>query len=175
MRWLPFAIIAILTVTLHTTVGPRLALYGVRPDWILVVVVFFALHVRSIDTVPAGWVLGLLADLQSAERFGLMSIAYGLAALIVHLLREHVFRMHPLAHFAVTLAAGVIVQGVFALYCGLITGVGGGSLSAQLGSGMLIALYSALWAPLVHAVLLAAAPWLGVDTPRFTHARLSRR
>jgi rod shape-determining protein MreD len=155
---------------LHTTVAPRLAIAGAWPDWILVTVVFFAMHGRGLDVLIAAWILGLLADIQSAERLGLLSLAYTLGGMLAYGVREHVFRSHPLAHFAVTLAAGLVVQAVLGTYYLVAPDQGGGHGF----TGLLVALYSALFAPLAHGVLLKIGPSLGLSAPRYTHAGLAR-
>ena len=73
-------LLAVLALTLQSAIAPRLAIFGVRPDWILVLVVFFALHGRRRDAVIAGWSLGMCADLMSIERVGLLALSYALAA-----------------------------------------------------------------------------------------------
>jgi hypothetical protein len=35
-------------------------------------------------------------------------------------------------------------------------------------------MYSALWAPPIHAVLLRLSPWVGIDVPRYSHSRMPR-
>ena len=54
MRWLGFAICAVMGLTLQTTVAWRFEIGGARPDWMLVLVVFFALHTRSEEGLLAG-------------------------------------------------------------------------------------------------------------------------
>jgi rod shape-determining protein MreD len=174
MKWVPFAILALAAVILHTTVAPRLAFAGVRPDWILIAVVFFAIHARNVDVVIAGWVLGLLADMQTVERFGLLSLTYAAAAAITYGTREHVFRFHPLAHFAVTLAVGAFVQAVLLGYDVFAGGAADVIWTQRLVSGGLVAAYTALWAPPMYAALFRLAPWLGLEIPRYSHVGLSR-
>ncbi len=174
MRWLTFAVMALVCITLQTTVTHAVSVAGVRPDWVLVLVVFFALHVRTLDVAIAGWVLGLLVDFQSAERFGLFSISYLLVALFVHATRENVFRTHPLSHMAMTLVAGILVQGIFWVYCLVFTGFGGSTAGSQFLDATIIVVYTACWAPLFHAGMLKLSPWLGLTIPRYTHAGLAR-
>jgi rod shape-determining protein MreD len=170
MKWFALGLAMIVCVVLQTTVSPRLAIGSVRPDFLLLLAVFLAMHVRGVDVIAAGCALGMVADLQSLERFGLLAIAYAAASAAVYLVRTHVFRSHPLAHLTMTLLAGLIVQLVILLYCIAFTGVGGGSWGGQVFGGVLIAVYSALWAPPLHAVLLRLAPWVGVDVPRYAQA-----
>ena len=73
MRWLGFAICAGLALTLQTTVAWRLEIRGARPDWMLVLAVFFVLHARTLDALIGAWLLGALMDNYSMARFGLLS------------------------------------------------------------------------------------------------------
>jgi len=171
MKWPSFAVLAAICIVLQTTIAPCFALGRVRPDWILVLAVFFAMHVRGLDVVLAGFVLGLLADMQSIERFGILGISYGCAAALVYLARDQIFRSHPLAQFAVTAVAGFVMQFFVLIFTMIFEGVGGGSWGAQIGGGMLIALYTAMWAPPAHALLLRVAAWTGIDVPRHAYAR----
>lgn len=174
MRWLTFLVLAVLVVTLQTTLAPRLRLFGVAPDWILVFVVFCGMHVKGLDAVLAGWALGLLADFHTAQRFGMMSICYALVAAVVSLTRGWVFPRHPLAHFAATLIAGVMLYVPMAVGPVAIGGAVGGWDYRLVGPALLVALYSAAWAPVVQWVLLKIGPWMGLDRPRYTHLGLGR-
>ncbi|NOX58308.1 MAG: rod shape-determining protein MreD [Planctomycetes bacterium] len=174
MRWSSFAIIAVATLTAHTTLAPRLAVGGVWPDVILIVVVFFAMHARKWDAVIAAWSLGLLADLASLERFGLLSLTYALVAISVQSSRDWMFRSHPLTHAAVTFVSALVVHVVFWVYAGFSSGSVVGQPWASVGVPVGIALYTAICAPPVHAVLLRFLRWFGLDAPRYSHARLRR-
>lgn len=174
MKWLALAVGTVACVVLHTTVGPRLAIGQVRPDLLVVFVVFIAMHVRGVDVIAAACAVGMVADLQSIERFGVLALAYAAAAGVVYALRNHVFRSHPLAHFAMTFGAECVIQLLLLVYYGLVGGVGGETWGAQVLGGLLIALYSAALAPPVHALLLRMAPWVGVDVPRYAQAGMGR-
>ncbi|MCP4589883.1 MAG: rod shape-determining protein MreD [bacterium] len=173
MRWLGFAVCAVIVLVLDTTVAPRLELRGVRPEWMLVLAVFFALHARSSDALIGAWLLGAAVDVMSVERFGLLSGSYALAALAVYAVRESVFRNNPLTHFAITFAASVIVRAVGAVYAGTVLAGTQAPLGAwQVTVGVICgAAYTAAWAPLVHHLLLRYPPLLGVLPPRRTSRR----
>ena len=51
MRWLTFAILAILVLTLQAAVAPRIELFSARPDFLLIVVVFLGLYAPSKDAI----------------------------------------------------------------------------------------------------------------------------
>lgn len=157
MRWLPFAILVVLAVALQTTVAPRLALVGAVPDWILVLVVFYALNAPTWHALPCGWAAGLLADLMSVERFGLLSLTYGCVAAGVGAVREWVFVRHPLTQFAVTLGAALAIRVAWAVYCAAL-----GQPGEPVGRLMWTCVYTALWAPLIHGGLLRISALLGL-------------
>ncbi len=154
MHWLVYIFWMILTVTLQCTVAPHLAWWGHRPDWVLVLVVFYALRAEPMHAFIVGWTVGAFADLMTVERFGLLSLSYALAACLVCSVREHLFTRHPLTHFSVTLAAALILQIAWAGFRG-IWGHPGESLAGM----FLSASYTAMWAPplywLIHKALQA--------------------
>lgn len=174
MRWISFIVVALLAIVLQTTLAWRFRIGGIAPDWILVFVVFFALHVKGLDALIAGWVLGLLAGLESLERFGMLALGYGLVAGGVYLVRDYMFRRHVMTHFLVTLASGVLLYGLTLASALTFSSLNQGVWGRQFLAGMLVALYSAIWAPIVHKLLLALGPYLGLELPRYSHARFSR-
>ena len=171
MRWLTIAIMAMIVVTVQTTIAPRLAVWGAWPDLVLIIAVFLGLHVRNLDGVAAAFVLGLLADLQSCERLGMLALIYGLIAWGVFLCSDWFFRRHALTHVAMTFVAGLLAHGTLLLYYSAVTGAAGGNGGRML---LMISLYSAVCAPPIHALGLRLAPWLGLETPKYTHARFAR-
>ena len=174
MRWFSFAIVAVFCLTIHTTLAQRLSILGASPDVILITVVFFAMHGRKWDAVVAGWSLGLLADLASMERFGLLSLSYALVALCVQSSRDWMFRYHPLTHFSVTFVSGIFIHGIFWFYAMMMHASANSMAWSSMGGPVGIALYSAICAPPIHALLLRLVRWLGLDAPRYSHARLQR-
>jgi len=166
---LTFILLAVLTVSLQATVAGRTSWAGARPDWVLVLVVFYALHARADDAMPAGWVAGALADLMTIERFGLLAVCYGLAAIVVCALRDWVFTRHPLTQFSATLVCALLVQVLWLAYR-LVIGLPAGPAAAVFGS----CLYTALWAPPVHWVLLKMPRLLGIHASQYAYARTPR-
>lgn len=174
MQWLAFLITAVLTVTVQTTLAPALTLGGVRPDFVLIAVIFFALHGRGLDAVIAGWALGFAADLQSVQRFGLMALCYALVAYGVYSIRPYLFRRHPLAQFLVTFVSGILVYALLITITRVEASMWGGSPRAGWGLAFWVSLYSAVFAPFVQRLLLSCSSVLGLETPRYTHVRVLR-
>lgn len=171
MRWLTFVICAVAVVTLQVTIAPRVEYLGARPDWILVLAVFFALNGRSVDVLIGAWVLGATADLFTVERFGLLALSYALAALLVYGVREYLFREHPLTQFSVTFAACLAIHIGLVIYRFGVFGLSSGSLGVLAREPLLASLYTGLSALPVHFVLLRLHGLLGVMPARIRRRR----
>lgn len=170
MRWLSFILFVGLMLTLQSVGSPGVALLGVRPDWLLVIVVFFALHAPPRDALLSAWVLGMSADLLSIERLGLIAFSYTCVAAVLVTFREFLFCRRWLTQIIVTLAAGVFVQGVWVVYRHAMYDVSE-SIVVDLAVGLIpAALYTAVWAPLAHKLLLPCSSILGLPRPRYTYA-----
>lgn len=166
MRWLGFAICAVIGLTLQTTVAPRLEIGDLRPNWLLCLAVFFVLHARTMDALIGAWVLGAAADVMSIERFGLLSGSYAVCTMLIYSVRAYVFRDNPLTHFAATFVAAIGV-GLLETAYRLVLGRGAlGGFTGALGGIVLGAAYTAAWAPPLHYVLLKIPDVLGILRPQ---------
>jgi rod shape-determining protein MreD len=170
MKWWLFMVLAVGALTLQGALAPRLDIGPVRPDWLLVCVIFFALHGRRRDAVIAAWLLGFCADLMTLERTGLLSISYAAVAILVSSVREYLFRHEALTQLVVTFITAVVLQVSWLIYRRVLYPPAY-SLWFDLLSALILApLYTAIWAPVAHRVLLAMAPWLGIPRPRYSFA-----
>jgi rod shape-determining protein MreD len=170
MRWVMFILFVGLLLTLQSAVAPRLALFGLRPDWLLVAVVFFALHARVGDAVLGAWLIGAGADLMSLERLGLMALTYGLAAVLVLSIREYLFRERGRTQFGLTLLVCLLVQLGWLVYRRMAYDPALSVLSDLVFHSVAASVYTAVWAPLFHWAVLQRPGWLGVPRPRYTYA-----
>lgn len=175
MRWLTFAILTVLVLTLQATVASRLELFSARPDFLLVVVVFLGLYVPSRDAMASGWILGACADLMTIERFGVIAVSYGLTAMLVSSLREYLFRYRVVTQAAVTLAACLLVRTAWTMYYHLLYNVSGPLLRDWLIGGLVASAYTAALAPFAFRVLLRMSRPLGIARPRYGYAGLTMR
>jgi len=166
MRWLGFAICAVVVLTLQTTLAWRLEIGGVRPDWMLVMAVFFTLHARSMDALIGAWLLGAAMDVYSIARFGLLSGCYAVTMLAVYAVREYVFRDNPIAHFVLTFISAAVIGMASMVYRVVTVGGADSGVMATVGTLLLGAAYTAAWAPPLHYVLLRFPRFLGVGAPR---------
>ncbi len=168
MRWLAFAIIAALTVTIQSAIAPRLAILGVYPDFLVVIVVFYALYARGMDPVIAAWILGFLADLMTVEQMGLMSLSYALAAYVVLAIREYLFRYHAITRFAITLAVCLGIRLMWMAYAQALYPHASWSWGGWILESLFVAIYSAVFAVPTTKLLLAIPQALGLPQRKYT-------
>ncbi|MGB2986428.1 MAG: rod shape-determining protein MreD [Phycisphaerae bacterium] len=170
MRWLTFMLLVVVVLTLQSAVAPRLELFGVRPDWLLVVVVFFALYAPARDAAIGAWIIGGCAGLMTIERLGLIALSYTLVAMAVSPVREYLFRDRAVTRFIVTLLACLLVRIAWTIYCRVLYDPVD-SLLVDLAMNVLLAsVYTAAWAPLLHKGLWRMSRTFGLKRPRYTFA-----
>jgi rod shape-determining protein MreD len=162
MRWFAFLVLCGLVLTLQTTIAPRCEIGGLRPDWILVIVVFFALHARPRDAILGAWLVGFAADLLTVERLGLLSFSYALAALLVATIREAIFRHEILTQIIVTFAIALTLQVLWTVYRRALYPQEAATVASLLLQGLGSAIYTAAWSPVWHRGLQGTAPLFGL-------------
>ena len=174
MRWIALAILTYVLMLLQTSlvdiIAIRVPKVGlVRPELLAIVVVYAALHVRSVlDAMLAGWGLGLALDITSgagsavSTAVGPMSLAYALAAGVIYKLREAVFREKAVTQCVMallfcTLAHWMWILMQWALACRDTAGWG---IALMFVQALLLAAYTAAITPLVHLGLKACRSWI---------------
>ena len=162
MHVFAIVILTALTLSLQTIVAPRVEIFGARPDWLLVLVVFMALYAAPQRSIIAAWFVGICADLTTVERLGLMSVSYAVVAAVVTAMREHIFRYSMFTQAAVTFCLCALVQTAWLIYARTLYDWGDGAFTYV----VLVAAYTALWAPLMQGAMLRSARLLGVPRPR---------
>lgn len=149
--WLIVPLLGVAAIV-QTVVGPRLAVAGVRPDLILLVVIARALIAGGRDAVVWGFVGGLWMDILSGGPMGASSLGLMAAALLAGIGGAAVFRRN----LFVPVTAAVVGSLAFSLvYLGILRVVGyrfpvAPLFTQLLGPGVL---YNGL-------VMLAATPLL---------------
>lgn len=172
MRWLTFLLLVGVALIAQSALAPRFELLGARCDWLLVVVVFFALTAKPFDAVTGAWIVGACADLLTIERSGLIAMTYMGAALLIVSIREYLFRDGFLTRFVVTGVVCMIVRLAWILYARVAYGPSQSFVVDIWHYVLMDALYTACWAPLVHALLRGFSRTLGVSSPRYAYAGL---
>ncbi len=166
MIWFLYAFILAVGLTCQSVVAPIVAIHGVRPDFLLVGVVFLALHGPPRETILAAWVVGLGADLLTIEQFGFLGFSYALVAVLVLEVREYLFRSHATTQFGVTAVIAILIQSMWAVYASVRYGSHDGILMTIVLGAIPASLYTATWAVLLHRMMLAIGRPLGLGRSR---------
>jgi cell shape-determining protein MreD len=135
VRWLRLGAILLVLDVLESEMPAVLRPFGAGPDLLLALVLALALHADSWRVFGVLWGVGLLRDATGLGPFGLHAILLGGGGMILHLLRESLFRHHVLT-LAITGAAASLVLGLAAL---LRLVLAGGTLAAVPALGRILA------------------------------------
>jgi rod shape-determining protein MreD len=109
MRWIPFCILAYLTIALQMGLNGYLNIGRAAPDLVLPIAVFIAINARRDEALFGAFVLGLLQDLFTQQPFGLFAFSYGMMAVCIVAAQPALSRDHPLTHALVALLGGLLV------------------------------------------------------------------
>ncbi|MCG3137397.1 MAG: hypothetical protein HJJLKODD_01241 [Phycisphaerae bacterium] len=164
MRWLTFMMLALMGITLQTTLAERVELWGVRPEGMVVLLVFYGLRARNTDGILAAFALGLLVDLTTIQPLGIAAVVYALVGLAIYGLRPLLFTRSLTTSFYISiLAATVVVLLLFNYYRW------SSARDLSLGAGMLRAIltgcYTALWGVPIQWLLGRWERLLGLNSP----------
>lgn len=123
---------------------------ALRPDFVLVGVLFWALHQPARVGFGAAFILGLLADFQDGAVFGQHAIAYAIGVYLVFFLRLRLLQFDPFRQAAQLFPVLLVVQLTVLLvgWLAITPPTGLEMLMPVLGSALLwylIALFVRLW------------------------------
>ena len=174
MRWIPFLILAYLTILLQTTLG-RVLMFSaagigtIGPDLAALLAVFVAFYVRTwADAMLAGWALGMAVDLTAVAGVGAgtvvgpMAIAYALVAGLLFRVREAFFRERAVTQAFLAWAFCLLAHGAWvSMQALLVDGpVGWPEYGRTMLQAVGLACYSAVLMPLMHFLLMRCQRWL---------------
>ena len=108
MRWLSYILLAYVAVALQIGLSPFLAYNRAAPNLVLLAVIFIAVNAPRDPVLLGCFLLGLLQDLVTQQQPGLFALSYGLVAMFVVGTQQVVYRGHPLTHFSLALAGGLM-------------------------------------------------------------------
>lgn len=174
MRWISFTILLVIATVLNS--GNLLNFIGVthleiRPDLLLIMLVFFAIHCDWREGIAASFLIGFAADISGpAMAMGPHMLVYGILGSILGQMRRVVI-MRRMIHQAVS----ILLIGIIAGFCVSLLEF---LKTKELAEGFYWivlgeSLYSGLAGPLVWKFLHSFG-WLLFD-PKRTSARLALR
>ena len=165
MRWVGFIFAAAVAVMVQVTVGAivriRLGSSGLTlaVDFMAILAVLIGLRSRRpADAVLAGWVLGMLIDLASADSpLGLWALAYALATGMVVQVRSAVFSENPLTQAALGFSFCVLAHGAARTFAHVYVHPGAGALGRDWLQILLLASCTAAATPLIMRLMRGLA------------------
>ena len=148
MRYLVLALLGFLGLILEATVFNQLAIAGVKPDLLLIIVIFFALFNGSRQGAFVGLGLGLLEDLFQAKYFGLNAASKLITGLIIGFMEKRIYKENFLVPVLVLFFGSLIHITFYYLF----TNIVGYSVSFQQFVRIAIpfAIYNMCFSPFVY-------------------------
>ena len=145
MRWFRFAVLILVASILQTGPMGILALVrpDIKPDLLLILLVFFAIRCNSTDAILASFAIGFVADLSNSAvpLMGPRIISFGLFGMLLSDLSSTIFLRKMLHQFLAIFLLGCLTAGLSSLLVFLRT------QSITMNTAVF------LWQPLYSAVL----------------------
>jgi rod shape-determining protein MreD len=157
MHWFRFALIVVLVMVLQAAL---LSSFTIKPDLLLILMVFFAVYCNSYDAIITSFSIGFAADVIGFA-MGPQVLAFGLlGTLLAQLQRALALRKMP--YQAVAIFVVSILAGILAHMFGYLKGRS--MASDGLSNLLSTAICSAVIGPFLF---LPSAWWMGIRTHRY--------
>lgn len=115
MRVGVMAVIAAAAVIVDATIAPKIEILGARPDFPVLVVVYASLLVGTRPATIAGFLVGLVADSEVPEYFGLNALALAAVGYVTGGLWEHLVRGNVFVQCAMIFGASLMRDVIYYL------------------------------------------------------------
>lgn len=147
MRWPAYFILVYFVIGVQVGAADLMRVGGAKPDLVLLAVIFITVNAPRDAALLGAFGIGVMTDLVSLSPLGVYALAYSLVGMFVVSTQELVYRAHPLTHFSLGLAGGLLSGAVVAIH-GWIRGP-----SVPVMDLFTSTLYTAAVAPLVLGAL----------------------
>jgi rod shape-determining protein MreD len=145
-----------LAIVLQTVLAPKIAIFGVRPDFPFLVVLLVALFEGAVGGAVVGFLAGLFVGLNSAGALGVSSLANTMVAFGVGAMADRLERRGWITRALVALVATALRDQIEIL---LQTRDVGGSFAMFFRSSLPGGLYTAILAPPVMRAVEKITGW----------------
>ncbi|HUT29126.1 MAG TPA: rod shape-determining protein MreD [Sedimentisphaerales bacterium] len=157
MRWLRFAVLIVLAAILQAGV---LVNFRIRPDLLLVLLVFFAVHCNTNQAIITSFTIGFAADISMGPAMGPQIISFGLFGTLLAYL-HHVITIRRSVHQGLAIFVLALLTGVAAYLLNMLK-----TQAASLDMRMLF--WSACCSAVIGPFLFSpCAWWMRIKTNRF--------
>lgn len=163
MHWIGLGIITIVLAVVQATIRPWMEVHGAVPSLLFIAAISYGFRWPTIEAGIAGWVLGMVADITSANPVGPQGLGFALSAVAANRLRNVILVDNPFAQLLTVAALGWLTFSGVRIYERLVNvGLGGWSLSSCLRWAGWMAGYTALLTPYLFWILDRILPLLGL-------------
>jgi rod shape-determining protein MreD len=160
--WVRLVVSVWAALVFRLTIGPRLAIAGVEPDLVAAIVFYLTLARGVRMGIIAGFVLGLLVDVDRPEGVGLTSLAWATMGYLTGRVSEAVEASDPIVAAAVLFVVMLAAETIRSI---LIAGLDPGRVGLiWIRWGVPTALYTAIAAPILTSAfrsLTGETRWFG--------------
>lgn len=150
MRYFLLFFTAFLGIVLQDTVFNVISVAEGKPDFVLIIIVFFALFYGNIHGGMLGLVFGLMEDLMTGRFIGMNAICKGLVGFLAGMLSERMYKNNFFIPMA-TVVVCTFLQAVFYLICSVIIGLNIEGMRLLMVS-IADAVYNMVFSPFFYAV-----------------------
>lgn len=149
MTFFALLLLSIVGLLLQSTIFNHLAVAGAKPDFILMIVVFYSIIQGRIKGGAAGFLLGLLEDIYLGRFIGMNALSKGLTAFLAGWLTRGAFSENLFVPILTTFFA-TLFNGFIFLLLGKTAGLQW-SMSLWLWKAVPIAIYNTCLVPFLYS------------------------
>ncbi len=163
MHWPIFSLTLFIALVLQITAGRFFPFADrlIRPDFLALLALFFALYAPRRHAPLAAWIIGFTADLIGLGTPGAFAFSFGLLALLSLSARQILYPFHPISRIILAFCWTFLAHAFsFAVPC-LLGRRAFADLMPFLGLSLCIALYTAALTP-VYYLLARGRRWFTV-------------
>ena len=115
MRYLVMTVLFLISLILQSTLFPHLTVAGVKPDLVLILVVFYTLLHGSREGALVGAIGGLLQDLLLGQNIGMNALAKIMVGYLFGLLEKKIYKENLLIPMAILFLATLMNETILYL------------------------------------------------------------
>ncbi|MDT3698488.1 MAG: rod shape-determining protein MreD [Thermincola sp.] len=156
MRYFIMIILFLVSLILQSTIFSHLSIAGVKPDLVLVFVVFYALLHGSYEGALVGLMGGLLQDLLFGQELGMNTLAKSVVGYVFGILEKKIYKDNILIPIIALLLGTVLNETILYLlrYFSYLIRPNDGSVGSYFlafkGVIIYVAIYNACFAPFIY-------------------------
>ncbi len=163
MRWVRFAVLIVVAAVLQASLADVVAIKNIKPDFLLILVVFFAIYCNTFDAIITSFAIGFAADLSIGTAMGPQMISLGLIGTLLANLRR-IITIGKMPYQSLAIFATGIVSGLLAVFLSYL------KKHPPTENVYTILLWTSLYSAIIGPFLFLPTAWLmRIKIQRFGH------